>query len=206
MKKTAGLLLLSLTTLILTLSCSKEEKIAPFVKEFVNAYTDPHGFISVISNDRGNRYVTSDTVRLEADSTYRLIMSYCVNEDTFSATILDYASVLSSPARKADREDTCSDPVDIRSAWLGGGWLNLIIELKGLEKKHRLYAVENSDSTRVAFSLFHDADDDISSYTAIAYMSIPLEQYADVLSVNDTITLSYTDYSGSVRTRTFTTK
>lgn len=206
MKKTTCLLLLSLTALVLTLSCSKEEEIVPVVKEFVSADTNRQGFICAISNDRGNRYVTSDTVRLEADSTYRLIMSYYVNPDMSSATILDYASVISSPAREAEKDDASSDPVNIRSAWIGGGWLNLIIELKGLEKKHLLYAVEKSDSTRVAFSIFHDANEDISSYTATAYMSIPLKQYADVLSVNDTITLSYTDFNGIVRTGTFISK
>lgn len=191
-----------LLTLFLSLSCAKEHEVKPYIEEFVNAYTDEGGSLSLIRNDAGVQYYVYDTLHLQADTCYRMVVSYVVNEDLFTATILDHADVLSSPARKADKNDIFSDPVNVRSAWLGGGWLNLIVEIRGLKKGHKLYAVEKSDSTEVAFSLFHDADKDISSYTLKVPMSIPMDKYAETLSRNGTITLTYTDFKGGTVTRT----
>lgn len=175
-------------------SCSRQEPVAPYISEFVNAYTDPNGYICVIGNDRGKRFMTSDTVRLLPDTVFRRLMVYAVNADSSSATIFSHYNVIASLPERPSPADKCSDPVSVRSVWISGGWMNLTIEVKALDKKHRIYAIDQSDSTKVAFLIYHDENGDIRSHTKKAYMSIPLDYYFETLSVNDTVSLSYINY------------
>ncbi|MBO4499783.1 MAG: hypothetical protein J5732_05965 [Bacteroidaceae bacterium] len=175
-------------------SCTTDTPVMPYVTEFVNAYTDSDGFIAVIKNDRGSSYVTSDTARLRPDTLYRRLMVYVVNPDLTSATIIDHISVISSVPEKPDPFRLIQNPVEVQSVWRSGGWLNVIFNIKALDKVHKLGAFDFSTDKRVEFKIFHEEGNDIRSYTKKAYMSIPLWPYSEILSINDTITLSYVNY------------
>lgn len=186
-----------LLTAILTVaiaSCTTEETVLPYVTEFVNAYTDSQGFIAVIRNDRGSSYVTSDTTRLKPDTLHRRVMVYVVNPDSASATIIDHIGAISSVPEKPDPFRKTQNPVEVQSAWRSGGWLNVIFNIKALDKVHSLGAFDFSTDRKVEFKIFHEEGNDIRSYTKKAYMSIPLWPYSEILAINDTITLSYVNY------------
>lgn len=175
-------------------SCARQEPVAPYISEFVNAYTDSKGYICVIGNDKGKRFVTSDTARLLPDTVFRRLMVYVVNADSSSATIFSHSNVIASLPKKQSPTDSDSDPLSVRSVWISGGWMNLILEIKALDKKHQIYAIDQSDSKKVSFLIYHDENGDIRSHTKKAYMSIPLDYYYETLSVNDTVSLSYINY------------
>ncbi len=176
------------------MSCARQEPVAPYISEFVNAYTDSKGYICVIGNDKGKRFVTSDTVKLLPDTVFRRLMVYAVHADSSSATIFSHYNVIASLPKRPSPTDSDSDPLNVRSVWISGGWMNLTAEIKALDKKHQFYATDLSDSAKVAFFIYHNENGDIRSYTKKAYMSIPLDYYYETLSINDTVSLSYINY------------
>ncbi|MCQ2066051.1 MAG: hypothetical protein MJY65_00140 [Bacteroidaceae bacterium] len=192
-------LILSMTVLLtcMYLSCSSEDYVPPIITDFVTAYTDHAGHICAIADDRGNRYVTEDTVTMRPDTLYRQIMQYIANSDGY-AEIKSRSNVLTIvPKRRIDKE-TESDPIFIRSLWVGGGWLNMILEIKAMNKRHRLDVIDESTDSTVVFSIFHDENGDIRSNTGKAYISVPLGRYKEILSGCDRISVSYVNYDGNI--------
>ena len=184
-------------TLLLSLSvisCQKESYVAPYITDFITAYTDGNGFIFKICDDRGGSFRTSDTTHLRPDTLYRKLMIYEISPDSTAATIHSQSNVLASKPARPSQGDSIDDPVGIRSVWKSGGWLNIVFEIKAMDKPHRLYAVDYSTPDRTVFRIMHNENQDKRSHTKKAYMSIPLKDYAGQLSLNDTILLSYRNY------------
>lgn len=200
MKKTRLALTLAAAALVTSvLSCEKGKEIDSFTYDFVTVYTDANGYGSVLKNDRGGTYVIADTsIHMKPDTLFRMICSYTVNADSTTAHVFSAAQTIAiEPVNPEEFHNTVVDhPVKIQSAWLGGGYLNIIFDILALDKVHRLFPLEYSDSTytNVRIGLYHDENGDERGFTRHAYMSIPLSKYG--LQSGDTVTFFYKGYNG----------
>lgn len=163
---------------------------------FATAYTDSNGHIEVLKDDMGNEYmVYDDKWELERNSAFRVICTFTLSDKNV-ATIHNMFLPLTSNA--VDEElipvsQRTKDPLDIRSAYIGSGYMNLVLDIKvrNEESQHSLLPVcIKSDS--LLFTIYHDAGGETGVYTKTAYLCIPLADYG--LCRNDTVFLKCNGY------------
>ena len=174
-----------------------KEPVGTILSGFMTGYTDSEGYISVLSDDFGKRYMVSEkTDKLKPDTLYRIVATASLDENQ-TAQILQMVSTLSYPApENAFISDSLrvKDPVEIQSIYIGGGYLNIHLGIKVAKEGtlHRLFYAHLDNSDKVRFTIYHNAYGDGQVYTKYAYLSIPLQGYN--LAKNDTVFLSCKGY------------
>lgn len=180
-------------------SCKDDkEPVESMINGFSTGYTDSKGYISVIKDDMGNEFMVSEkSERFEPDSVYRLVTSLAISENN-TARILQVIQPISYKAPETSNlPDSLKvqNPVQINSAYIGGGYLNINLGVKVQKEnsKHTLlYARKSNSSKKAKFVIYHNAHGDGEMYTKYAYISIPLRGYG--LQKNDTVYLSCKGY------------
>ena len=186
-----SLLILSLVIISLCLSgCKDDTYVYPSVKlEFMSATTDGNGKITQFLSD-DNRIVTVIADRtnttLKADTVIRIISNY-EEKGNNEAEIYALAQVLAPepvPATDAAFEDGIkTDPLSLLSISKGNEFLNLVLSIKMQSGRHSIHVVEESveindgGQTEVRLLLYHNANEDPTSFSRRAYASIPLKKY-----------------------------
>ncbi|MBR5706974.1 MAG: hypothetical protein IKX55_05320 [Bacteroidaceae bacterium] len=200
MKRITSLLLIMSAVLLPTLvSCDIEEKepIETMYTGFMTGYTNSDGYIKSLKDDFGKQYtVIEESEKLDPNAKYRIVASLAVDEK-LNARILQMAPTISYKAPEdsilADSLRV-KDPVEINSLYIGGGFLNLYVGIKVAKEgtTHRLFYTHLDDTTKLRFTIYHNAYDDEPVYTKYTYISIPLSGYG--LSQNDTVSLTAKGY------------
>lgn len=191
-------------TVLSVFSCvGMEEPLESMITEFVLANTDADGSISVITNDRGNRYVVlNDTNKLVPDSVYRIVCNYILSESgtaKINAAYYVYADSAKDMSKCLPGE-FCNDPVSIQSLYVGGGYLNIYFGIKMNDKtSHRISSVRYDDKSSLTLGISHDASGDTKGTTKYGFMSIPLKKYN--IQKGDTIYFMYNN--GSINKRLY---
>lgn len=198
MKRITPFLIVLTTLCVVSLTaCDDKEPIGTMYSGFMTGYTDSEGYISVLCDDFGKRYMVSEkTDKLEPDTLYRIVASVTLDENQ-NAQILQMASTISYPApENAFIADSLrvKDPVEIQSIFIGGGYLNIHLGIKVAKEGtlHRLFYARLDNTDKVKFTIYHNAYHDGQVYTKYAYISIPLQGYN--LAKNDTVFLSCKGY------------
>jgi len=199
MKKTTAFLLTLTALLMLSItSCIEDrEKTATMFSGFMTGYTDEQGYVSVIKNDFGEEFMVREkTEQLVPDTLYRMVASVELDENK-TAKILQMVPTMS---RRAPLDTfihdslRVTDPVEIQSIYIGGGYLNINLSVKVENEKsnHRLLYSRLITPGRLTFTIYHNDRGDRPVYTKHAYLSIPLYGYG--LDKNDTVFLSCRGY------------
>lgn len=181
-------------------SCAEvEEPIDTLVTEFVLANTDSKGTISVITNDRGYRYmVMNDTNKLVPDTVYRIVCNYALSEQQ-TAKILAAYYVYADTAKDVSTYlpgELVNDPISIQSLYVGGGYLNIYMGLKSDGKtKHAINSIRYDDRGSLTLGVYHNANGDTKGTTRYGFMSIPLKKYN--LHKGDTVFFQYNNGSSN---------
>ena len=184
--------------LFLLASCEEEEYYYPSVKlEFVTVKAGNDGKIQLLIPDKGKQLQVSQDLTnssITANGFKRVLSNYETlitpgGEDA-SVKIYSLQSVLQLEPRLLDDPTfggvMKNDPVDVMSIWIGGGYLNMILNLKvNGGKQHKLGAVEEKERSsvmnpavnEVTLSLYHNANGDEEYYNRRAFVSIPLSKY-----------------------------
>ena len=164
---------------------------------FVTGYTDGQGYVTVIKNDFGDEYMVSEkTQQLKPDTLYRMVASLELDEKK-TAKVLQMVPTISrrAPVDSLVHDSLrVTDPVEIQSVYLGGGYLNIYLGVK-VEKEssnHKLLYSRLATPDKLTFTIYHNARGDRPVYTKHAYISIPLYGYG--LAQNDTVFLSCKGY------------
>lgn len=203
---------------LLLSACGEEDYHYPAVKlEFLTAYSDAEGLLDRVVTDEGREYsVWADASgsRTRPDSLVRIVSNYEVLQADGADGVRLYAvsaavAPVPLPAEQfADGVKT--DPVDVLGIWLGRNYLNLTLEVKAQQARHKFHFVEDcvtvdaeARRSSVELTLYHDDGGDVQAYTQRAYCSVPLLSYAvdgvDVVGVN----FHVHTYSGEVKTYHF---
>lgn len=202
---------------ILTLLCSCEKgnddyRYPSVVTDFVCLTTDAAGHLDELHTDRGNRYALHLSDELlehfdhqpptyRRDTLYRAIGVYepvATTEGDTVAHLYSVGNVLSALPTPLRRGETMhQDPVYLQSCWLSGGYLNLIIEIKGLDMSR--HTVGFVDTTPLLMrgqeiTFYHHTRDDEQAYRQKLYASIPLHPLAHLLPAGSTLRLVINTY------------
>lgn len=73
-------------------------------------------------------------------------------------------------------EKLLQDPVKIQSIWVGGDYLNMILEIEYHSKAHPVALFKNNDSPTVDLYFSHSRGEDPSGYRQMLYASFLLTQ------------------------------
>ena len=199
MKRTALLLALTAILLPAVISCDEEEnKIETMFSGFMSGYTDSEGYVTVLKDDYGVQYMVNEkSEQLRPDTLYRMVATVALDENK-TARILQMEPTKSfyAPADSLVPDSVkVTDPVEIISMYLGGGYINIYLGVRVSKEKtvHRLLYTHKDSIGRKKFTIYHNAYGDEPVYTKHAYLSIPLYGYG--LAKNDTVFLSCNGYT-----------
>lgn len=199
MKRTT-ILLLTMAALMMpaVISCDMDkEKVKTMYSGFMTGYTDSEGYVTVLKDDYGVQYmVTGKSEQLSPDTLYRLVASVVLDENRTAAILqmvpaVSYKAPVDSTLPDSVR---ATDPVEIVSRYIGGGYLNIHVGVKvsSEQARHRLIYARLGGTDKVKFTIYHNAYGDQPVFTKYAYISIPLHDYQ--LAQNDTVFLSCKGY------------
>lgn len=198
MKRTALLLALTAILLPAVISCDEEENtIETMFSGFMSGYTDSEGYVTVLKDDYGVQYMVNEkSEQLRPDTLYRMVATVALDENK-TARILQMEPTKSfyAPADSLVPDSVkVTDPVEIISMYLGGGYINIYLGVRVSKEKtvHRLLYTHKDSIGRKKFTIYHNAYGDEPVYTKHAYLSIPLYGYG--LAKNDTVFLSCCGY------------
>lgn len=194
-----------LTTLILAavmmpaiVSCTDEkEPVETMFTGYMSGFTDPKGYISVLTDDFGKQYMVSGgSEKLRPDTLYRIVAAIAIDENN-TAQIKQMVPAMSYVAPESTVvPDTMrvTDPVQIESAYIGGGYLNVnvIIKVKNEDSKHLFLYAHTNTASKTGFTFYHNAYGDTPVYSKRIYVSIPLTVYG--LTTNSKVSLTCKGY------------
>lgn len=210
--------LCSLLLCLLAACSGDDDYYYPSVKlEFLTVLSGSDGRLQSVVTDEGKTLpIVEDktNTQIKADTLVRVISNYATQataDGTDGAVLYALSSVISAVPLTADKLEggVQTDPADVLSIWMGFDYLNMMLEVKE-SGEHRLHFVEDevtvdaaSGCSEVHLTLYHDATEELVSYTRRAYASIPLRQYATEGVQKVTVHFSLHTYSGSTKTYDF---
>lgn len=149
--------------------------------------------------------VGSGPAGLAPDSTYRVVATY--RTENGAAVIAGVKTVMVAVPHAYKEEKT--DPLDVSSVWLGGGFLNLRLIVKTrLEGAQYFGFIDRGlvswpdGRTTACVQLYHDQSGDPVSFSRTAYLSMPLSAFDGVLTSGDTIRLRVNTFGEGEKTWT----
>lgn len=200
-------------------ACGDDEYHYPDVKlEYLTAFSGAEGDLESILTDEGAAFpVVSDAsnINIEANSSARIVANYgkvATANGTEGMKLYSSIKAVSPLPMPADKfkDGVKKDPANILSIWMGLNYLNITLEVKAQDGRHKFGFIEDevitnaeTGKSEVYLTLYHDAGDDVQAYTQRAYLSVPLQQYAvnEIRSV--AIHFNLLTYSGKVETYNF---
>lgn len=203
-----NIILRILPLLALFCSCEKgndDYRYPSVVTDFVCLTTDAKGHLDELHTDRGSRYPLHLTDELlerfdhqtptyRRDTLYRAIGVYELTATAEGDTVADLYSVgnvLSIRPTPLRHDETLHQaPVYLQSCWLAGGYLNIIIDIKGLDmSRHRIGFVDTTPLLMWGqeITFYHEDLGDEEAYRQKVYASIPLHPLAQLLPLGSTL-------------------
>lgn len=185
-------------------SCSDEDDGSTYpslLSEFVDVCTDEFGAFNQLLTDNGESLYIVNSAEIKAegvipDTVYRAISRYEIVGGGVKLYSLQAIHAPKALPIDSFPEGVKFDAVEMQSVWRGGDYLNLILLVKALNGGHSFHFIEDSITSSpvgvntLHLRLAHDAGDDVQAYTQKAYLSVPLQPYATILSGGDTIEIS----------------
>lgn len=168
---TAGLLIFLL--LLPFSACEKDsERMDDYLVEFATVEKENSGYCFRLDN--GRLLIPEETGNYSEKNGQRVILNYIPLEgdvirinfvsDIFTGTIQSEGF----PQHYSD------DPVSIQSVWVGGDWLNLIMETEYHSEPHKIALFRDYSSTTLDLYFSHSSEDDPPGYSKKIYASFLL--------------------------------
>lgn len=213
MMRKVFLMLLSLC-LLLTTACKEEDYVYPsVVTEFIDGQTNEAGTLSQLVTDKGKVYTIQPREGLDGlvpDSVYRTVSVYQPIDGSDEAFLYSAELILAMRPLPdwSFQNGIKTDPVNVRSVWQSGEYINLILLPLVKEGSHAFhfidYGITESGGTRtLALTLYHDRKGDSEAFTREVCLSIPLWPYRHELRKGDTVVLQINTYDEGVVSYTF---
>ena len=217
MKKYCDWWLLPLLACLLA-GCGDDDYHYPSVKlEFLTAFSGADGYLRSVVTDEGETLpVVEDKTKtnIEANASVRVISNYASEvtaDGTAGAVLYALSGVLSVVPQTVDKfeEGVKTDPTDVLGIWMGLDYLNMTLIVKE-NGEHKFHFIEDevivdtaTGCSEVYLTLYHDAKEEVVSYTRRAYASVPLRQYAAEGIQTVMVHFSVHTYSGDIKTYDF---
>lgn len=202
-------------TLLVGVSCKEDDYVYPsVVTEFIDGQTDSEGVLSRLITDEGEVYTIQLREGLDGltpDSLYRTVSVYQPLTESGEVYLYSAQLIMALDPLPAESftEGVVTDPLDVRSVWRSGDYINLILKPMVKDKNHAFHfadygITEEGGANTLHLTLYHNRNDDYEAFTREVYLSIPLREYKDKLRSGDTIALQINTYEKGFSTYTFT--
>lgn len=202
-------------TLLVGVSCKEDDYVYPsVVTEFIDGQTDSEGVLSRLITDEGEVYTIQPREGLDGltpDSLYRTVSVYQPLTESGEVYLYSAQLIMALDPLPAESftEGVVTDPLDVRSVWRSGDYINLILKPMVKDKTHAFHfadygITEEGGANTLHLTLYHNRNDDYEAFTREVYLSIPLRGYKDKLRSGDTIALQINTYEKGFSTYTFT--
>lgn len=207
MKKNPILFVLLLGLVALFEACDEETNtLSSWREDLADLYTLSDGRVDRLVLDDGTVFPLSNTVILsEADTVRRAFVAFLV-ADNGTAQLGGRQNVLTADPIVPHNVTLRQDPLSLVSAWRGGAYINLRLNLlTGPSEKNHYFGffveevAENPNGGRLLkLNLYHDQNGDDAYYTRAMYLCCSLRKYEELLTSGDSIRLNIETYKGPV--------
>lgn len=181
-KALKSLALISLLPLFLA-SCEKEsERLPDYLMEFVTV--EMEGSDYRFRADNGKLLIPDRVTNLSAKTGQRVIINYVPLEG--NNIHINYASPIFTGKIEADGypENYADTPVKIQSVWVGGDYLNLIIETEYHSVPHSVALLRDSSSESLDIYFSHSSNNDSPGYPKVLYASFLIKEIREQANVS----------------------
>ncbi|MFA5649651.1 MAG: NigD-like C-terminal domain-containing protein [Proteiniphilum sp.] len=121
--------------------------------------------------DNGQVLIAGKVENMDSDDGQRVILNYVPL--TGDSIRVNYASPIFTASIETEGypERYSNDPVKLQSAWVGGDYLNLIMEVEYHSKSHSLALFRDNSSASIDLYISHSRNDDPPGYPQVMYSS-----------------------------------
>lgn len=191
---TAGLLMLLL--LLSFSACEKEsERMDNYLVEFATVENGNAGYCFRLDN--GRLLIPEEAGNYSQKDGQRVILNYVPLEgDAIRVNVVSdiFTGTIQSEGFAQNYSD---DPVSVQSIWVGGDWLNLILETEYHSKPHRIALFHDTSATTLDLYFSHSSEDDPPGYPQKIYASFLLSDLREQSGgIPATVRLLINTYTG----------
>ncbi|WP_294083824.1 hypothetical protein [Proteiniphilum sp. UBA5384] len=124
--------------------------------------------------DNGRVLIPEKVNNFSAEEGQRVIINYVPIEENMIR--INYVTAIFTGTIQSDGfpENYSDDPVNIQSVWVGGDYLNLIIETEYYNAPHRVSLLRNPSSSSIDLYFSHSLNNDPPGYPKKMYASFLL--------------------------------
>lgn len=175
--------------------CKKDpERMDDYLVEFATVVKESSNYRFRLDN--GRLLIPEEIKNYSGDNGQRVILNYIPLEG--DAIKINYVSDIFTGTVQRDGypNDYSNDPVKIQSVWIGGDWLNLIVETEYHSTPHKVSLLldPSSDSTDLYFS--HSSNGDPPGYPRKMYLSFLLSDLREQAGMPVPFRLFINSYTG----------
>jgi hypothetical protein len=159
-----------LLLLFLLSACEKDQKrMDDYLVEFATVVKENSNYRFRLDN--GKLLIPEDVKSYTGNEGQRVVLNYTPLEG--DAIKINSVSNIFTGAIRTDgfSEHYSTDPVKIRSAWVGGDYLNLVMEVEYHNEPHSIALFRNPSSTSVDLYFSHSSNNDSPGYPKMMYAS-----------------------------------
>lgn len=181
--------------LIIALACEKEdERIDDFLVEFATVVKPADKITFQLDNNK--ILIPKELKDYSGKDGQRVFLNYTpLLGDTIKVN--NVSDIFTGTAQESNAVNSLiKDPVKIQSVWVGGNYLNLILEIEYYDKAHIIGLFRDTQSTGIDLHFAHSRDGDPPGYAKKLYASFSL---AAIKSANGSPTpfrININTYSG----------
>ncbi|MDO5665551.1 MAG: NigD-like C-terminal domain-containing protein [Bacteroidia bacterium] len=165
---------------LITVACEKEPtRIDNFLIEFATVIKPAEQIAFQLDNHK--ILIPKELKDYSGKNGQRVTLNYTpLHGDTIKVNSV--SDIFTGTVQKSNAvADLRKDPVKIQSVWVGGNYLNLILEIEFYEKAHTIGLFRNMQSSSIDLHFAHSKNNDPPGYTKKLYASFSL---ADIKSAD----------------------
>ncbi|SFK43165.1 NigD-like protein [Porphyromonadaceae bacterium KH3CP3RA] len=165
--------LLAFLLILLLSACEKDRgRIDDYLVEFATVVKENSNYRFRLDN--GRLLIPEEVKNYSGEEGQRVILNYIPLEG--DAIKINFVSNIFTGTIQSDGfpQNYSDDPVKIQSVWVGGDYLNLVMEIEYLREPHSVALLRDHSSTSVDLYFSHSSNDDPPGYPKIMYASFLL--------------------------------
>lgn len=165
--------LLAFLLLLLLSGCEKDPtRMDDYLVEFATVVKENSSYRFRLDN--GRLLIPEEVKNYSGEEGQRVILNYVPLEG--DAIKIKFVTNIFTGTIQPDRfpEHYLDDPLKIQSVWVGGDYLNLIVETEYHSEPHSVALLRDPSSTSVDLYFSHSSNDDPPGYPKIMYASFLL--------------------------------
>lgn len=171
--KRLSLVIASVLLVFFLSNCEKEpDRLDSYLVNFATVLTDGTSYKFRLDNK--NILIPKEVKDYKGKNGQRVLLNYVpLNGDTID--VRNISDIFTGSVRSEGYpEKLVQDPVKVQSVWVGGDYLNMVLEIEYHSKAHEVVLLQNTASPTIDLYFSHSRGDDPPGYRQMLYASFLL--------------------------------